>query len=103
MSSWVLAQTLVLLSSDVIGPLQDRDAALEDPSELGFRDPTSDAVGTGLWEPKTTHQDPHGRYNAGATSHTLTSTLSRVYLAASPSTRGVERQTRKCALLMHEL
>lgn len=54
MCSWVLAQTLVLLSSDVTSPLQDRDVSLKYSTKFSIRDLTSDTVGAGLWKADNT-------------------------------------------------
>lgn len=48
MSSWVPAQTVVLVTSGVAGPLQDWDVRQELPTKFSFADVTSDAVAAGL-------------------------------------------------------
>lgn len=48
MSSRVPAQTVVLVTSGVAGPLQDWDVRQKPPTKFSFPDVTSDAIAAGL-------------------------------------------------------
>lgn len=64
MSTRVLAQTLVVLPSDVVSPLQDGDVTQIFPSKFSFGDLISDTVGAGLQEAEYNTM-PLSKHNQG--------------------------------------